>query len=163
MCKTRAKNKPEKTHARSTPQVFTPTWRRCNDSDTVAVMAIEAYDTMSRPLQKGVQLCAPRCPRHLAYLVAAPCSASLAHTCLSSLPEILFACARVRAVRGHRCQSSSRTARLRRVPPLAAAWRPRPCAPAFHPVHRPSAFIARASTLPIPFVVAGRQPNFAAC
>ena len=68
MCKTRAKNKPEKTHARSTPQVFTPTWRRCNDSDTVAVMAIEAYDTMSRPLQKGVQLCAPRCPRHLAFL-----------------------------------------------------------------------------------------------
>ena len=162
-CKTRAKTKPEKTHARSTPQVFTPTWRRCNDSDTVAVMAAEAYGTLNRPLQKDVQLCAPRCPRHLAFLLPRHAAYRLRTHASLPCPIVLFACARVRAVRGHRCQSSSRTARLRHVPPLAAAWRPRPCAPAFHPVHRPSAFIARASTLPIPFVVVGRQPNFAAC
>jgi hypothetical protein len=115
--------------------VFTPTWRRCNDSDTMAVIATEAYATLARLLQKGAQLCAPRCPHHLA-LLSPRHAAHRLHTRASlPCPTVIFACERVRAVRGHRCQPSSRTARVRRVPPLAAAWRPSPCAPRTHRMH----------------------------
>ena len=139
--------------------MFTPTWRRWNDSDTLAVMATEAYATLIRLLHKGAQLCAPRCPHHLAFLSPRHAAHRLHTRAPLPCPTVIFACERVRAVRGHRYQPSSRTARVRRVPPLAAVWRPSPCAhlPSIMCICPPPSSLA---LLPFPFLLwlsAGNQ------